>query len=514
MQNFINLSPLAYLRTGISVIPIFVDRFDTDRSAGSVIGTPAEPGPGNRDGVDTNNRASITGGVLRIASNAADTPYENPRYYWDDTPITRTPGAVMGFAHQASINGVLIGLRKLLTGSSGNVQYGVNYPGVSLFAAWNGDTGSLSTLRAITSGTKYECRIVLRSVGAELYVKGGTQFPDWTLVWIWPNGSDATLYVSIQGDNTAGNRDHDYVAAAYLGGHWTQDKGRASIDLVGIAQSNGSNLVNNGDFASGLTGWTTVGTPTTIEVVGGRLHVITDATSEGALSDQIITQDGEWYELLFDAEVVSGQLGGIFSNSFGIGYLDPLTGNRSYQALGQVSAEARTAFFTSSAASSEFYVDNVIVRKVTPMVEQIATADAIHILKFTLPASPIAGQRITLNYRIQSNGNSWMAYLQRNLTNTAWDLRVDSISSYLATNRLNVTGVGTPDTILVSCRGSDHDFYTFAANTPTKRGGTVSVSHLNTETKISAVFSTGFTGVELYSQPATSPLYAVLDRVA
>lgn len=141
-----------------------------------------------------------------------------------------------------------------------------------------------------------------------------------------------------------------------------------------------------------------------------------------------------------------------------------------------------------------------------------ATADALHDIAFTLDGSPTANETIELRYRVQDANNYWTAFIERNGSNTAWDVQLDSVSASIPTNRISVTGVGTPDRLRVICDGSKHNMFTRSGISWTKRGGTVSVSHLNTETAINTTYDAGNTVSTLLSIPRTSVEYSELDR--
>jgi hypothetical protein len=140
------------------------------------------------------------------------------------------------------------------------------------------------------------------------------------------------------------------------------------------------------------------------------------------------------------------------------------------------------------------------------------TADAIHDFEFTLPGSPSAGDEISLLYRQLDANNYWKAYIKRNAGNTAWDFRADSVSAGTPTNRVNATGVGTPDCIRVICEGSVNNFYTRASNVWTKRGGTITISHQNTQTSMSIVAVAGTTLTRVQSYPRSHVVYGELTR--
>lgn len=139
-------------------------------------------------------------------------------------------------------------------------------------------------------------------------------------------------------------------------------------------------------------------------------------------------------------------------------------------------------------------------------------ADAIfHLLGVSLPGAPSALQRAAeLRYNVADADNYNVAYLRRNAGNTAWDFRLDTVAAAVATNRLNVTGVGTPDGIFVVHNGNLHDAYTIASTVITKRGAQVNNSNQAASTGVNATFSDGSASFfDVY--PLTSSDYDVLD---
>lgn len=118
-------------------------------------------------------------------------------------------------------------------------------------------------------------------------------------------------------------------------------------------------------------------------------------------------------------------------------------------------------------------------------------------LTFALPGSPSAGQKIHIYYRVPNPGdqgvNCWDAYLERNAGNTAWDFKLDSLASSVATNRVSATGVGNVTTIRVMFDGNNHDCWTLVGTAWTKRGTTISNATYNTGTGVISSADVGFT---------------------
>jgi hypothetical protein len=141
------------------------------------------------------------------------------------------------------------------------------------------------------------------------------------------------------------------------------------------------------------------------------------------------------------------------------------------------------------------------------------TANLIADLSFTLGAGSASLVGAELRYRYQDASNYWTAYIKRNAGNTAWDFFLDSVAAGTPTNRTTVTGAGTPDMVRIIADGNNHDCYTKAGSTWTKRGSTVSNASLNTQTTVSPVFDASTTGGALRAYPRASSLFNVLDQV-
>ncbi len=140
-------------------------------------------------------------------------------------------------------------------------------------------------------------------------------------------------------------------------------------------------------------------------------------------------------------------------------------------------------------------------------------ANGISDLYFTLPGSP-SGDQIgaQLDYRRQDASNYWSAYIKRNAGNTAWNVYLDSISGGTPTNRITVTGVGTPDTLRVIHDGNNHDLYTKAVSTWTKRGSQVVNAALAAQSGVNPIAGAGTTLTQLDVWSRTSSVYVELDR--
>jgi len=142
----------------------------------------------------------------------------------------------------------------------------------------------------------------------------------------------------------------------------------------------------------------------------------------------------------------------------------------------------------------------------TPMngVNYATVADAIHMLKFALPGSPSAGNKIELRYRYQDVDNYWTAYVIYNGGTSQWDFMVDEVLAGATTNKITVANVGaaTLRKIVVVATGNTHYYWTEHTTYYERRGAVVTDADLITATEVGAWFNAGTT-VNLGSYPRT-----------
>ncbi len=155
--------------------------FSTNRAAGAVNGTLAEPTGGARSVVDTNSKFSISSGVLSIATGGA----ANDNIHWP--AITTSPGRV---------------LAAVLNGTNSNYSFGWDSDNVGLVSAnINFGSATLLRIRGATlvgvppaSGTNVYVATVLRSAGLFYFIKETTAFPVWSLLWMDTNALQTAMY--------------------------------------------------------------------------------------------------------------------------------------------------------------------------------------------------------------------------------------------------------------------------------------------------------------------------------
>jgi len=148
---------------------LLYDTFTTDRAAGAVNGTLAEPVGGARTVTDTNGKISVSGGLLSFATGAAI----NDKVAW--SPITR----VLGIGVMSTINLANI-TSKPNVGWAGADLFIFDSAGTGLLYA-NSNAASFPVIGTYTA-TTYQTMVIYRTAGAFWFIKGGA-FTNWTMIY-------------------------------------------------------------------------------------------------------------------------------------------------------------------------------------------------------------------------------------------------------------------------------------------------------------------------------------------
>lgn len=292
--------------------------------------------------------------------------------------------------------------------------------------------------------------------------------------------------------------------------------GLKSLIVTTFTQSLGPELLANSDFSAWTgdnpDGWTVEGesgnNPEVTERDPGQTHADTKTVggsanfyASTATIYPVVRQDnvltiGNWYEghIIYSAASAKPRfyVGGVYVSAFTHRLIaKAVNANVNYQ---------------HNTAIHDTTVDSMSVKRITLNAQQAMPANAIIDFTYALPASPIANDIISVFYRIsdaslEAGYNCWRAYIQRNSANTAWDFRLDSVNAGTATNRINVTGVGSPTTIRVICDGTKHNCYTLEGTAWTKRGAEVNVSWNDSATGINTIYCSGTTPTQLTATP-------------
>jgi hypothetical protein len=194
------------------------DRFATDRSAGTINGTAAEPGPGTRTVVDSGSRLAIASGALTCASGASS--WGDPGLYHSSQP--RAGGRAFLASFLTTVANTAIGWHGA---ASGRVNYQALYfsGGAALV-----HQPSDQTIGGYSAATTYTVAFIQRAAGAFFLISGGafTTYPTMTLLWVDAFQNATPLYPAWSNFNSAVTTDDWRVVD--LGAPWDTTFGAAT----------------------------------------------------------------------------------------------------------------------------------------------------------------------------------------------------------------------------------------------------------------------------------------------
>lgn len=177
------------------------DQFVTNRAAGAVNGTSAEPGPGTRVATDTASKLTIASELLTFAATGAG---------------AGDPGLWLG--SQARLPGkmVLADVTPGATGARIEAGWDTNQASTLSDALVFSTTTVLSVRDGVSASlvvgaygaSEYKVAVVMRASGCFTFIKGGA-FTNWTLLYPGVNGSAALFpAVTITAANAAFTADN------------------------------------------------------------------------------------------------------------------------------------------------------------------------------------------------------------------------------------------------------------------------------------------------------------------
>ena len=211
--------------------PVFLlrDEFTTDRAAGAVNGTAAEPGPGPRTAVDTGNNLRINGGRWDQIGGTAN--YGDPGTWYD--AFARVAGRTM-FVYQFGTNAAhhfgwdsnQIGVARSGFSITANIDF-LDQTGIQVQDPW-------------ASGYAYA--VVLRASGSFHLVNAGA---GWTLRYVGTQSVDNPVYPTLAGRNTAGLQ-FDDLRIFDMAAPWDTTNGIATQVLSG-ARNPGDTFIHEAD---------------------------------------------------------------------------------------------------------------------------------------------------------------------------------------------------------------------------------------------------------------------------
>ena len=409
--------------TSWSEVPSYTlnDQFTTDRSAGAVNGTSAEPTGGTRTVVDTTSALSIASSTLTF-SGRGSTSWGNPAIWYP--VITRTAGKTLVGKTNIAANlnsGYMIGWDTGIT----------TYPDANALWFLSGnlfifDSGGGPAVGTYSTSTDYQTAILLRSTGAYHFVKGGT-YANWTLLWISAMNSTSSLYPNMTSEGTTITADNIRIpTSTWLptplaydtftradgaistsettgpdsqttpGLTWTG--GAISGNTLKITPSLGSELIVNGGFDSD-----TVWVKNANWTIGSS--VASSNGSTGHLQQNSLLTIGNWYQGTWD---IVTRTSGVADFYIGADW-------KSHSSVGSFldTGRALATYVSLYSNSLNGTVDNISFKPLTlsSLFSSVSTSDAdvIADANVTLTAGTQAGLVINLD-STSSPANFVIAY--------------------------------------------------------------------------------------------------------
>ena len=173
-------------RGGVKVGEYLIhDEFSTVLSAGSINGTPAEPGPGIRSTVNANAKLIVTGGKAVFAAGGV---VGDPRLLYTAF-IPAIAGRICTMSITYTSGGFDAGIdNDLISG----VYYGIRVSGTGLSVRVSGTVIAAAT---VATGNTYQLVLATRYAGVFIFIRGGA-FADWTMLYAAGIGGGAFIPVA------------------------------------------------------------------------------------------------------------------------------------------------------------------------------------------------------------------------------------------------------------------------------------------------------------------------------
>lgn len=494
LENIVRTNEQTVNQDGINPVRVYHPSYDLldmlldAKAAGSVNGTPAEPGPGGARLVhDVESKIAIAGGTENWTAQATPAYADQDRVY-SQAPITRAFGVVVICKWRLTTDNPCYPLA-LVTSTTPiwnhtHVEAGFyRSAALSLAVIYNATLGPV--VATIAVDTDYLLAIELRAAGAKWYIKGGA-FTNWTKLFEHTLGSTATLYVAsanqisvfalddvrspsrkfydvplasdsfARADGALGITDGLGHAEANGGGGlaWQFDAGAWAVSsnaAVGTP-TQGAEIVLTPDFASD-TNWTKDALWT---ISGGALHASAVAQFSKTTQASIFTI-GNWYGYSFD--VLNKVTGDVFFQEGANTTIRGTTGNAtyvgSYRSIvgGQVN-------FKASAALGQFDIDNASVRLFTlSSLFSSLTLSTVNVMAECVIKTLVAGTQAGCVARLNSTTTPTSGIIA--YWDGAGNVKVDEFTTATAwTNLLNVVkAYATGDKLVLWLNGSAWRLY-------------------------------------------------------
>ena len=184
------------MRRGGGITYLLRDEFTTDEAAPLTSPRAAEPGPGELTIVDVENKFSISSGKLNGLTQSTPS--------FSDMNVEVTVTRQIGRAFFATVNvvagssqGPVVGYEDVsLSGDPYNMPIGIYFNQSSQkFRLLVG--AQIAQQLDYTYNTDYQVAFVPQTTGGLILMKGGTEYPEWTLLYMSDNSNAATIYARL-----------------------------------------------------------------------------------------------------------------------------------------------------------------------------------------------------------------------------------------------------------------------------------------------------------------------------
>ncbi len=200
---------------------------------------------------DSGGNLDVTGGAIQINGSVSSS---DPRLTAQDATgaVARAREAGLasfwrGLTPAAANKHTRFGFDAATSGAVDNETFRIQHAGA--FEATIANVPYRLEPAALTDDVNYDYAIILRATGAFYFIKGGTQFPAWTLVWVDDTVTSDPVYMSFAAAAGAGSRLMDFLLAGrtVLGGAFASAYGLATDRLAG-SRSAGDTFSHTADF--------------------------------------------------------------------------------------------------------------------------------------------------------------------------------------------------------------------------------------------------------------------------
>ena len=173
---------------GSGVQYLLRDLYTTDRAAGAVNGTLAEPTGQTRTVTDGNSKLSITGGNLSFATGGVGAG--NPGLWYPSMSLLtgRVLLATVTIGDSVAKNSAMFGWD---TSAAGAINNSITFADAVLKITANGAT--VVNVGVYTDGVAYTLTVIQRSIGGSFMLIKGGAFTNQTMIWNHTSGTIAIL---------------------------------------------------------------------------------------------------------------------------------------------------------------------------------------------------------------------------------------------------------------------------------------------------------------------------------